>query len=370
MKRIPLLAAFILSVAASFAQTDPQTLARNSFFQPLTAGTPVTSSSLGPESIACDPNTFWAVSGTDVLGFTLNAGVVASTGTIVTGTGGSLAYCNNLNGGSPSPTFYSNKTTTKASYYNGTGWTTCPTPPVAWALNAGGYGDFLYYTAHDSVAFREKGIVRYTGSAYTFVYLLPDTSRLITVADVVSDESGNVWFFTGNPNTLVTDTLNVITPAGQFLKKFPLSLNTDNAYGCFMLNGTIYIGLGPSNPDHPNTLIPVTISGNSASAGSPITMPTASYVDLASCTPGSPMAINETKGPGQFQLYPNPVNDFLTVEFSGNPATSHPVILFNAAGERLFRGTVSGRGTIDLSAWPAGTYYLQTDNSCRKFIKQ
>jgi hypothetical protein len=324
-----------------------------------------------PDGANCTQNSFWAVGGGQLVSFSLNDNTVTNNGNVMPFPGAGIAYCNNLNGGSYTPTFYSNSSYTKADYYNGSGWTTCNTPPTGWVLNAGGYGNNLYYTSHDSANFRELGIVKYTNAAFTRLYTLPDTSRAITVADLAVDVDGNVWFFTGVSSTFMTDTLNFMSPSGIILKKYPFSFNTYNGYGLFMLNGILYIGLGPTNPIHANTLIPVTITNNTAVAGTPITMPAITFGDLASCVPGSPLAVGEHPGVRNLRISPNPAKDQLHIEFP-DKMNGHEIIrIFNSLGVLVYQQARSGdRETITISSFPTGIYYIQAGDYFVKFIRE
>jgi hypothetical protein len=365
---------FVFASIMSFGQFDPST--NHAGKMEIPGSVPATDERTGDQQnlagIECNANSFWAVYGGNIISFTLNGNEVVNNGNFLPAIGNSLAFCNNLDGGAFTPTFYTNKTTTRAAYYNGTGWTACTPQPKSWIVNAGGNGNYLYYTAHDSVTYQPIGISRYNGSSYNIVYKLADTSRAVTVADLLVDEPGNLWFFVGNHTTLHTDTLNVFSPSGQLIKQFPFQFNTDNAYGCFMLNGIIYIGLGGANPVHPNTLIPVTINDNMAVAGTPIPMPANSYADLASCTPGSPLAIKENPVKTRFSIYPNPAIDYIRVLNTGNPSGSLSTLkVCNSLGVIVFqKDKLTENEIIDISAFPKGIYHIMIDDYYQKIIKQ
>lgn len=373
MKEISTLLFFLLSGIMSFGQFNPATNSYDKIEMPdVSLGKDDNAGAFaGLNGIDCIPNSFWGIAGGQIVSFTLNGNIVTNNGNVIQAAGGSLAYCNNLDGGSFSPTFYTNSTSTKAAYYNGTVWITCSAPPASWILNTGGNGNFLYFTSNDSVTYDQIGITRYNGSSYTNVYTLSDTSRAITVADIVADEAGNVWFFIGNHTSLASDTLNVVSAGGVLLKQFPFQFNTYNAYGCFMMNGILYIGLGGSNQDHPFTLIPVTISNNTAVAGTPIPMPAINLSDLASCTPGSPLAIFENPELPLFHIYPNPAKDQLYIEFVDPNAVAPSVKIYNSLGTIVFQENIHSKSeTIDISNLSAGFYYVTIDKYCQKFIKQ
>jgi hypothetical protein len=373
MKKISALLLLLSISYVAFSQFDPATNHYGKmeipFSSPGQLDNPLSGSGLS--GVTCTPNTFWAVYGNQIYSFTLNNNILTENGLVGPAAGGSLAFCNNLDGGSYSPTFYSNSWYTKAAYYNGSGWTTCAATPKWWILNAGGNGNYLYYTSIDSTTHKPVGIARYNGSSYNSVYSLPDTSRSLTVADLAVDDNGNVWFFTGNPKNLVSDTLHVISPTGQFIKKYPFLLNTDNAYGFFMLNSILYLGLGSSNPDYPNTLIPITISNDEALAGDPIAMPAVGYADLASCNAGSPFTIGENSATHGINVYPNPAKDILHIDLATNSVSPARIRIYAELGMLVFEKLKPGRNeTVDISGFPTGIYFLRIDNNCLKFIKQ
>jgi hypothetical protein len=370
MKKMLLLIVSLLLSFASFSQFNPETNASG----PMTGAGPGTAAS-GPDftsslaGIPCDANSFWAVGNAKITRLTLNGNSITIAGEVATAGGGSLAWCDNLDGGSFTPTFYTNSTFTRAGWYNGAGWTTCTAPPKSWVVNAGGYGNFLYFTANDSVSHLGTGIVRYTGSAYETVYTLADTSRAITVADLSADDAGNVWFFIGNHTSLISDTLNVVSPSGQLLKQYPFTFNSYNAYGCFMMDGVIYIGLGNSNPDHPNTLVPVTVSGNVATAGVPIPMPATSYSDLAGCNPGSPLAVEEVRNQPGVKILPNPATDFIQLAVSDDQRTVSNLRIYNCQGNIVVeRINFPVSTAISISALRPGIYFLTYGHARQKFI--
>ena len=372
MKKISLISLSLLISVGSFCQFNPET---NSYgpmenSPPLPAGKDADGSFSSLAGVPCDQNSFWAVGGGQVISLSLVGNTVTNNGAVSSSIGGSLAWCDNLDGGTYSQTFYTNSGTTRASWYNGTGWTKCTAPPRAWILNCGGKGAYLYFTAHDSVSHIEIGIVRYTGSAYQVMYTLPDTSRAITVADLAADNDGNVWFFVGNHSTLVSDTLKVVSPSGQLLKQYPFYYNTDNAYGCFMLKGTLYIGLGGDNPVHPNTLVPVVISGNTATAGVPIAMPAVSYSDLASCDPGSPLAVAEPPAGTGFRIYHDAGNDMIRVIIGSRGGSGSTLKIYNGLGQTvLVRENVSGDEIISLHGMSRGIYIFELNHTRVKFIR-
>lgn len=311
---------FIITAAEGFCQFNPMTnsydrCADNRMAEPAMPDIQIRYSSLS--GVVCTDNTFWAITSTGADLFTLNNDTIKKTGTtnFTTPFDPNLAFCNNLNGGAYNPTFYSTKNFNQPVYFDSTRFINSTDSFPDKLINCGGSRDFLYYISYDT-SFKAKAIVRYTGSSFLQVYSF-HASETATVADLAVDSSGNVFFFTGiNNGALVTDTLNVISSTGQLLKQYPLLYNTYNAYGCFLLHGKLYVGLGPSNLNHPNTVLPVTLTATSAIAGIPIAMPvTTVYSDMASCSTSSPpFSVNENKPLSGISVYPNPAGDHLSID--------------------------------------------------------
>lgn len=356
---------FSLFAIPAFSQFNPLT---NSFTV-TTADKPASAAQVdnlisytSASGIQCTANSFWAYASSGADLFTLDAGVITKIGTtVITGQfDANLAYCNNLNGGGFSPTFYSTKNFNQPVYYDGTGVTNTPTISPNKIMNCGGNGNYLYYIMYDSL-FATKAIVRYDGSTITTVYSLHD-SVTITVADLAVDSAGNVWFFTGpNNNTLQSDTLHVVSPVGQLLHQYPFPYNTLNGYGCFLLHGKLYVGLGGSNTDHPNTILPVTITSGAATAGTPISMPvTTVYSDMASCATGSPLSIIEHSALEGVIVYPNPVADKLTVSSITNESLE--IILYDITSRELLHQYFINSITLNTEQLAKGIYLYKIKN--------
>ena len=235
---------------SAFAQFNPAT---NSFSPLLPTGLSTTENnwqarSTDANGINCSSqNTFYAVGTDGVDELVINDTVATLVSNVFPQTasaGYNLSYCNNLNGGSFTPTFYNSYNSHYPSYYNGTDWISTSDSVPLDIINAGGNGDYLYYMATDPTAFYSRGIYKYDGHSINSIYTSSDTSRTMTVADLAVDSAGNVWFFTGhNDNLFNTDTLTVISPSGQVFNQYPFSFNTLSAYGSFFANGQVYVAL-------------------------------------------------------------------------------------------------------------------------------
>jgi hypothetical protein len=225
---IILLLTMSLCTLSTFSQFDPLTNSFGTFPAaiPSSAGqtdNPISYSAAS--GVNCTDTTFWAIAGANVDLFTLNGTGIKKSGTttITGGFDGNLAFCNNLDGGAFSPTFYSTQLYHKPVYYNGTGVTATSTTSRYYLISAGGYGNYLYYISADTVSYKSRAIVMYNSAGLTTVYNLPP-SVIITAAGLAVDNYGNVWFLTGHDNdAFIADTLNVVSPLGHMVRQYPFS---------------------------------------------------------------------------------------------------------------------------------------------------
>lgn len=199
-------------------------------------------------------------------------------------TPGGLAVCANINGGTPSPTFY---TTVGGNYYwwNGLGWTnTGHSTGNPSAVNIGGGGGFIY------------NLVGGTGQVYVYNGSGPGT-LLVTLGgfggggpyDLVVDNSGNFYIL----KTTAPQSLTVYSPSGVILCSYNLTgFPISSAGGGFAIIGNkIYV--------HNSSYYVGTLSGSSISfTTSP--SPVASPSDFGSCpfnNLGAVQALASNNGP-------------------------------------------------------------------------
>lgn len=81
-------------------------------------------------------------------------------------------------------------------------------------------------------------------------------------------------------------------------------------------------------------------------------------------TADSPVGMNELNEQ-YVNVFPNPFNAVLTIQV----AEPSMVMLRNVQGQVLFEEQINGIGKLDASMLPAGIYFLQTDRSIIKLIK-
>jgi hypothetical protein len=362
---IALLMIFCFGATEVFSQFNPLTNSYTGMTADIPVTAPQTENQISYSSlsgVSCIANSFWAIASTTVDQFTLEGDVITKVGTTVIAGAfdPNLAFCNNLNGGTFSPTFYSTINYNQPVYLDSTVVTSTSSIWPDKLINCGGSGKYLYYLSYDNT-YKAKAIVRFNGSTISTVFNLRNDVTA-TVADLAIDSTGNVWFFTGlNNGEVQTDTLNVISPAGQLLKQYPFPYNTYSAYGSFLLNRKIYVGLGSDNTSHRNTILPITITATSATAGTPIPMPvTTVYSDLASCSAGSPFSINEHNVLTGITVYPNPMADKLTI--NSNTGQDLEISLYDINAVEIYHKSFTNSVTLNTEQLPRGIYLYKIKN--------
>jgi hypothetical protein len=331
----------------------------------------------GESGIPCKPNTFWAISDSgNVLEFQLNGNTVVYKGIVVSSSnspvkGSALAFGNNITGNLFNPTFYSSDIDFIGYYFNGFSWVAMNESSSCPLYNATAIDNNLYYQFN---GYSPYCITKYNGLNYSQIY--SSDSLAFSVADLAVDNIGNIWTFTTDSlSSLFTKYVMVLSSTGTVLKYYNFIFNTLNAYGCFLLNNILYIGLGSYNPIYPNTLLPLSFTSNSVFIGTPISMPATKFSDLASCEPGVPAAIFKADIKDLlFDITPDPVIDFLHFRYKSNDIKIEINIL-NLEGHII--KTISNKGkdlSIDLSNLSSGVYFFQLKTEkrieIRKFVKQ
>ncbi|HMG14265.1 MAG TPA: T9SS type A sorting domain-containing protein, partial [Saprospiraceae bacterium] len=329
-------------------------------------------------SLICNPNSFWAYGNTSIEEYTINGNAIIKTGVSLDkgNTVSGIAFCNNLDGNAFSPTMYS-ADLTKPEYFDGTVWKSSTVSVPEFILNPGGYGDYLYYVFYNQLT-GSKEILRYTGTELKSIYHYPE-GVIPTIADLAVDENGNLWTFSGlNDNKLHTDSLSEISPSGQLLHQYAFSFNSIHAYGCFILNKVIYIGLGTDNPDYPNSLVPITIENGLVKTGIAIPF-SGEYSDLAACNAGNPLALNDIEEKSLFTIFPNPSKDYINIKATENYTGNTELSISNLYGQKFierhydYLNPIEG-SRINLAGLQNGVYILiittGSHQSSFKIIKQ
>jgi hypothetical protein len=306
--------------------------------------------------VPCSDSGFWAISAGDINLFTIIEGEINHVSTTILGGSNdmNLAYCNNLNGGSYNPTFYTTQAYNTPAYYNGTSIVSTSVSSPFPLYNPGGYGDYLYYMTFPTIySSKATAIQRFDGTSFTTIYTYPGPV-FESVFDLAVDANGNVWFITGADNNL-SDTIHVISPTGQVLREYPFTYHTENAFGLFLIFNKLYIGLGAANPDHPFTVVPVSISDTAATPGTPLPMPvTTIFGDMASCFPGTPLAVNDLKDQPSQRIYPNPFSEILT--FTCKTDEPREIFIYDVSSREVMHKTFTGSVTLGTRMLSKGVY--------------
>lgn len=188
--------------------------------------------------------------------------------------------------------------------------------------------------------------------------LFRSSGEILKIADVAVDAEGNVWCVTGPSTGTFSNSIRVISPSGQIVNQFYFSINTWNAYGCFLLNGIFYIGFGSASPVYPNTILPISFTLNNASIGTPLAMGTQYSYDLASCDPGIPLSLIEHEQKNDNILFPVPAQNEL--HFSLSSTTVNYYIIYQQDGKMLTpKMPLFGSTSIDISSFQDGAYIIE-----------
>lgn len=330
------------------------------------------------QGISYNSNTFWSSDVVSIKEYEIVNNEIVSTGTILPLSCMSLAFCNNLDGGNFSPTFYTHgvSASNSADFYDGINWVAGQSQSTCPQQNCGGYGNFLYYqTLNETPNCSE----RYDGISFTSVF--SEDTLFFTVADLAVDEDGNVWCFMGQ--TVLNSTyIRVYSPDGQLLKQFDIDIDTGNAYGCFLMNNVFYLGLGHLNTVFPNTLLPIYFTENSAIIGTPITAGLlSSSIDLASAKPGKPLSkasTSEISKLSTLSVYPTIIEKDLKINFESDNQSLNRLSIVNEIGTIIFTCEIETKSNkfeqiIDLSKFSNGVYFILLENSMettrKKIIK-
>ncbi len=248
--------------------------------------------------------------------------------------------------------------------------------------NSAGRGNLLYYqyigSSNQTGTARISRIFRFDGNALPVVF--EDSTVFMKVADIAIDNDDNLYFFSDSipfPNTDVSQ-LNIMSPSGVIIARYPVSFDGDNAYGAFLQDSVLYVGLGPSNLTHPNTLLPIIITGSVVTVGTPIPMPHPviggtignpiylSFSDLASCADAFVNFEPNTVGiqmpfAGVPDIFPNPVHNQLFIRDLANPGQ---LTLYDLQNRIILEKTIgAGDSDLDLSGIPSGLYVMRLVNS-------
>ena len=79
-----------------------------------------------------------------------------------------------------------------------------------------------------------------------------------------------------------------------------------------------------------------------------------------------PVSVPELKLSPDFNVYPNPANNVLTIELEGKePAT---LFIYNYIGELVYQNTIDQKTQVDVSALSSGLYFLRINDRTKKVL--
>ena len=333
-------------------------------------------------SVSCDSNTFYAISNTGLIRefyFINNVVVFNSIVSSLSG-GSSLGYCNGFSINGNNPSFFSNfgqqLSADNASYLD-SAWLAL-TPSDSFLLaNCGGSGKYLYYNGKGPSDIFPKYILKADSGQNNLIYTSPQ-GYSISVADLVADSLGNVWFFLApDTNIFSSQFMCCISPTGVLLNQIPVSIYSQGAYGLFLKSNKFYLGI--NNAVYPDKLLPLSLSGSTILFEPPISTNlsiTFGTVDLASCYSYIITGFKEIKKPNKanITLYPNPATNKITM---GNiPPHAQELCVTNSMGAVVWRQRVNGQAEVEVSTLhlAPGIYAVsvitKVDVLVKKMVKQ
>lgn len=320
-------------------------------------------------NVPCNPNTFWGIypssnPGVFTIGeYEIISGTLVSTGVkYYNAPNASLAYSTN---GSPNNlgTFFNVDFGLSGNIlkYNNNSWASIINNSIFQLRNCAGHDSILVFDGLNN-SFFPKEILVFSGNNLIPIYNCGNNISKV-VEDLAVDESNNIWFFTSY-DTLYTELsyLTVIDKSGVLLNSYPIDtsihINFLNTYGMFILNNTLYLGIGAMNPNYPNSLLPFHLINDTAYIGTPITC-TANFSDLESCNQGTLTSISEVpESLKELSVYPNPARDQFMLHLPYSTSPEATVQVFNLQGEIIYAQKAGEQSPINCSSWPRGVYFV------------
>ena len=120
------------------------------------------------------------------------------------------------------------------------------------------------------------------------------------------------------------------------------------AYGSFFLNDTLYLGT------YQGSIFPVIISGSTAQLGNPISFPSNSFTDMASCQQSGSLSAIAEYPETNISIFPNPTRGYLVLPHDIDISR---IAVHNLQGQAIdlkLDGNI-----IDLTELPSGTYFIR-----------
>ena len=297
---------------------------------------------------------FWTINEIgEIQQWSLIDGIVSGGDIILNGGRSSIAYC----GDDLAPTFYSGnwpENSIMKYNLNNNEWDFIPIDiPVL--NNAGHRGDQFFMETVNGV---NKNMHYFDGQNSTQIDSLPE-GEVYSVYDTAVDTLGNAWAFVGNG--VEVSRLNKYDSQG-LVSTFPIEFASSGTYGSFFLNNKLYIGQS-------NKLLPILITGNTATVEASIPFPDGAYYDMASCQTKSIVISNTATIKHEIQVFPNPNNGVFNIKNTSSIISMELLTMNSKMIQQL-----TPENTIDISSFPNGIYLLKIYTNegiqLEKIIKQ
>ncbi len=271
--------------------------------------------------------------------------------------------------------FYTHTNSGEIIKYTGTTWQTVYTTTDTF-FNSAGNGNFLYFHSTRLNASTHNKIARFDGTNLTTLW--NDQTVYSPVADIAVDDNGNVYFFTG-ATPYDVNTLNIMSPTGVMLKQIPLSFDGFTGYGVCFLDDKLNVFFTGSNSTYPNQMLPIVISGNTATLGAGVAIPQPvigtstngpillSMVDIASCSSANIVLSNtDLETPVNLNVFVRNNQLNIISELKGDAT------VFNALGQKTGYLMISNYNVnqMDISGYAPGVYCVNLNFGGRTITKK
>lgn len=315
-------------------------------------------------SLESADNVFWAINDVGVITrFCVDGDSISSCGNTIFWQGSGIAICENLNGGSINPTFYATGWSNSIYFYDGSqNWIRVEEEAPQSIYNPGGNGQYLYFQAGGYNGASGK-IYKYNESTFDTFFSWDNLG--FAAAGTAVDDDGSVYCVLDSVGSTSTYSkyIDVLDSSGKLKARFDFIFDTQNCFGTFILNDTLYLGIGWSNPVYPNSLVPIHFTQDSAYALPPIPIPEDNWNDLAVCQNCITLAINkkEISLTSDFNLYPNPVTEKLNISMENTLSLQDGYIsIYNMQGQLVWEMSVQEEIIeIDISSFAQGPYLVR-----------
>ena len=186
----------------------------------------------------------------------------------------------------------------------------------------------------------------------------------IGFASTASATKDTLMLYSGHVEQLVGGVGNTITSFTTNVGDTIVFRNFIGMAGTFQVNTTTYTSV-PLNAYFPGTGYVVT---SADLPNFPVKFVLTNYTFITITVNNITTGVSENTNKIQFNSFPNPVTDELTINASTNLGK---VTVMSLTGQVVFNETINENSTkVDFSLFAPGTYIVTVGNSTRKIIKQ